>query len=58
MKILSVFYKHKDGGFNKRLKRPYLALANRDIAVFEKKPASKKGFQAKVNNLIDRDEYG
>jgi glycosyltransferase involved in cell wall biosynthesis len=33
MKILSIFYKHKEGGFNKRLYRLYLALANRDIAI-------------------------
>ena len=33
MKILSIFYKHKEGGFNKRLYKLYLALANRNIEV-------------------------
>jgi glycosyltransferase involved in cell wall biosynthesis len=33
MKILSIFYKHKKGGFNKRLYKLYLALANRNIDV-------------------------
>ncbi len=33
MILLSAFYKHKKGGFNKRLYKLYLALANRDHIV-------------------------
>lgn len=53
--VISVFFKHKNGGFNKRLYALYLGLANRGIQVHyiaaEKFPVDHKNIYAHVINV-------